>query len=304
MLGTLVDEADLEALVEERHHLQALEHRLGAELGLLEHGGIGPERDRRAGASARRLAGDFELALRLAALRELEAVALLVAVDLEHEPARQRVHDRDAHAVEAARDLVAGAAELAAGMQHREDHLRRALALVRPRGVRIDRDAPPVVDDAAAAVGQQRDVDAGAVARHRLVDGVVDDLPDEVVKAARTRRPDVHAGALPDRFEALEHSDVAGVVRGHRLRQGRVPFSGWNAKEIPEKTAGQRPESRCRQCTRGVSRFRCSRACFAARSAALLTPVFALVAGRSRRARRAPRSKPPEARRRPPRAAR
>ena len=86
MLGTLVDEADLEALVEERHHLEPLEHRLRAELGLFEHGGIGPERDRRARASARRLAGDFELALRLAAVRELDAVALAVAVDLDDQP--------------------------------------------------------------------------------------------------------------------------------------------------------------------------------------------------------------------------
>ena len=65
------------------------------------------------------------------------------------------------------------------------DDLGRRLALV--LGVRVDGDAAPVVGDAAAAVGEQRDVDAGAVARHRLVDGVVDDLVDEVVQARSGR---------------------------------------------------------------------------------------------------------------------
>ena len=50
------------------------------------------------------------------------------------------------------------------------------------------------------------------VAGQRLVDGVVDDLPDQVVQAALAGRADVHAGALADRLEALEHRDRAGVV--------------------------------------------------------------------------------------------
>ena len=77
VISALVDEADLETAVQERHHLQALEHRLRSEVGLFEDGGIGPERHRRASAAARCLAGDLELALRLATLRELEPVVLL-----------------------------------------------------------------------------------------------------------------------------------------------------------------------------------------------------------------------------------
>ena len=90
MLGALVDEDDLEAPVEERHRLQALEHGAGDELGALgdEDRGVGPERDRGAGraAAGRRRADDLELALRLAALGVLLAVAVAVAVDLEDEP--------------------------------------------------------------------------------------------------------------------------------------------------------------------------------------------------------------------------
>ena len=75
-----------------------------------------------------------------------------------------------------------------------------------------DRDAPAVVAHPAAAVGQQGDVDPGAVAGHGLVDGVVDDLPHQVVQAGRPGRPDVHPGALPDRLQALEDGDVTRAV--------------------------------------------------------------------------------------------
>ncbi len=58
----LVDEADLEALVQEGHHLQTFDHRLCAELDLLEDGGIGPEGDGGAGTAARCRSGHLELA--------------------------------------------------------------------------------------------------------------------------------------------------------------------------------------------------------------------------------------------------
>jgi hypothetical protein len=42
----------------------------------------------------------------------------------------------------------------------------------------------------------------------RLVDGVVDDLVDQMMEASRTRRTDVHTRAQADRLEAFEHGDV------------------------------------------------------------------------------------------------
>ena len=50
------------------------------------------------------------------------------------------------------------------------------------------------------------------VAGQRLVDGVVDDLPHQVVQAALAGGADVHAGALADRLEPLEDLDRGGVV--------------------------------------------------------------------------------------------
>ena len=62
--------------------------------------------------------------------------------------------------------------------------------------------------------GWMHHLDRVVVARQRLVDGVVDDLVDEVVEAARAGRADVHPGPQPDRLEALEDRDVlCGVGR-------------------------------------------------------------------------------------------
>ena len=176
--------------------------------------GIGPERDRGAGLAAPpgRVADDQHLALRDAALGVVLAVVLAVAVDLDDEALGQRVDDRHTHAVEPAGDLVAVAAELAAGVQHGEHDLGRALALVLACRERVDRDAATVVVDLAAAVGEQRDADARAVAGHRLVDRVVDDLPDQVVQPREPGRADVHARPFADRIEALQDLDGVGVV--------------------------------------------------------------------------------------------
>ena len=59
------------------------------------------------------------------------------------------------------------------------------------------------------------DVDVGGEAVHRLVHGVVDDLPDEMVQAGGADAADVHAGPLADRLEPLENGDVFCGVVGH-----------------------------------------------------------------------------------------
>ena len=71
----------------------------------------------------------------------------------------------------------------------------------------------PLSTDPDAAVGQQGDVDLGAVPGHGLVDRVVHDLPDQVVQAGRAGRPDVHPRPLSNWVEPLENSDVLGLVR-------------------------------------------------------------------------------------------
>ena len=156
----------------------------------------------------------------LAAVYELENVVGTLTVDLEHETARQGVHHRDAHPVETTRHLVTVPAELPTCVKRGEHQLGGRA--VRVLLVRADRDPATVVRDAASAVGQQRHVDSSGAALHRLVDRVVDDLPDEVVKPARSGGTDVHPGPLLDRLEACQDSDVARVVRRHRRPISRI----------------------------------------------------------------------------------
>jgi hypothetical protein len=111
--------------------------------------------------------------------------------------------------VQAAGHLVTALAELPAGVQHGQDQGHRRDLLGR---VLLDRDAAGIVGHLDAAVGHDPDVDRVAEAGHRLVDRVVHDLGDQVVQAALTGRPDVHARPLPNRLEALQHGDRLGVV--------------------------------------------------------------------------------------------
>ena len=149
-----------------------------------------------------------EVAHRLAALVAL-GVDLAVALDLELEPLGERVHDRDADAVEAARDLVALLVELPAGVEARQHHLGRGPLLGR---VHVHRDAAAVVHHRDRAVVVDGDDGSAAEAGERLVDRVVDDLVDQVVQAVGTGGPDVHRRPLPDRLEAFEHLDGTRVV--------------------------------------------------------------------------------------------
>jgi hypothetical protein len=85
-------------------------------------------------------------------------------------------------------------------VQDRHHQLDGGLLLHR---VHVDRDAAAVVEHAHAAVVLQPHVDPGGEARHRLVDRVVHDLPDQVVQATLTGGSDVHAGPLADGLETL-----------------------------------------------------------------------------------------------------
>src|SRR4029079_18278079 len=102
------------------------------------------------------------------------------AVDVHVEARGQRVDHRGADTVQAAGRDVGRAAELAARVQLGEDDLDPGEAGLR---LLVDRDAATVVVDLRGTVGVQRDLDQVTSARERLVDAVVDDLPQAVHQA-------------------------------------------------------------------------------------------------------------------------
>jgi hypothetical protein len=135
----------------------------------------------------------------------VHAVALVVlAPDGDLEALRQRIGDRHADAVQAARERVGAArtlVELAARVQAGEHDFDGRDAFFR---VDADRDAAAVVFDRDRAVGVHRHGDVLAVAAQRLVGGVVDHFLDDV---QRVFGAGVHARTLLDGFQSLEDPD-------------------------------------------------------------------------------------------------
>ena len=105
---------------------------------------------------------------------------MAVLRNFNFEPLGQSVDDGRADAVQTAGDLVAVAAEL--------------------------------ILDADNIAREYLNIDIRAEARESFVYGVVDYLIHKVVQAARTRRADVHTGALADRLKSLKNLNLARVV--------------------------------------------------------------------------------------------
>ncbi len=200
----LVAQDDPQAAREKRGLAEPLRERRGRKLRLVEDLRVRQEGDRRARLLLARDADRLHLGRRLAS-SELLAVDLPVASDLGDEPFGQGIDDRDADAVEAAGHLVAVPAELSPGVKLRQDDCESREPLL---GDDVDRDARAGVAHGHRVVRMNGDVDPVVAPRESLVDGVVDDLVDEVVQAPGPGRSDVHPGPQPNGLEALENGDV------------------------------------------------------------------------------------------------
>ena len=170
-------------------------------------------------------------------------VELAVAPHLDPAPLGERVDDRGADAVQAAGDLVAAAAELAAGVEDGHDHLQRRLVhasaclstgMPRPLSVTVTTPSAPMRDD-----------DRVAVAAQRLVDRVVDDLAHQVVQAALIGAADVHAGAAAHGLQPLQHLDGARRRRlGSWFSWSLPPVSTPSGSTLSTDTFGAMSASR------------------------------------------------------------
>ena len=104
--------------------------------------------------------------------------------------------------MQTARHFVRTLIELAAGVQHRHGDFETwfLLCLVEVHG-----NASPVVHYSNRVIRVDRQVDLAAVAGQRFVNGIVDNLVDQMMKAARGSRTDIHTRTLPYRLESLEN---------------------------------------------------------------------------------------------------
>jgi hypothetical protein len=95
------------------------------------------------------------------------------------------------------------------------------------------------------------DVDVVGAARQGLVDGVVDDLVDEVMEPAGARRADVHARTQPNGLETLEDSNVFCGVScfSQRKKPCILPLLGpRSVYQIGRRFYGARQASGSRSC--------------------------------------------------------
>ena len=155
--GAFVSQDDVQTAGQKRRLAEPLLQGVRRELDLLEDLRVREERDRGARIALLGLADDLDVGVRHTA-REFLTVDLPVTAHLGDQPLRERVHDRDADAVETARDLVRGvlASELSSGVQLREDHGQRGRALVLHH---VDRDARAVVADGHRIVSMESHFD-------------------------------------------------------------------------------------------------------------------------------------------------
>ena len=205
----LVFEGHLHAAVQVAGDLEPFADDRRVEFDLWKNLRVGLEED--GGARAPRRTDLLQGARRLS-LPEGHLVLKPVALDGGDELTRQRVDHARADPVEAAGRLVVAGLELAARVEHREDHLEGALLRL---GMGVDRYAAAVVFDGdRRAVLVEGHANVRRVAIHGLVDGVVERFPDQVMEARAADAADVHAWALANRLEAFEHGNVLGGIGG------------------------------------------------------------------------------------------
>ena len=197
--GSCVADGDAQAGVQERLLPHTGVQRLVVVLQRVEHLRVGLEGH--GGAGVVGVADDLHLLGDVPA-GELHFVNFPVLVYLHRQPLAQGVDHAGAHAVQTAGDLVAAAAELAAGVQHGEHHLQRGTSRLR---LHVHGDAAAVVGDGDGVAGVDGHGDIRAVPGQRLVDGVVHDLIDQMVQSAGAGGADIHTGALAHRLQALQH---------------------------------------------------------------------------------------------------
>ena len=212
-----VRKGDADALVEVGKLLQAARDGLGLETDVLEDLIIREETDQ--GALFPRVADDLQRADRLAGRDFLcggivfggksHAVVRPVEEHIHGEPLAQRVDDAGTHTVETAGIVVVFAVELAAGVQDGKDDFDTGNMHGR---MLIHRHAAAVVPHRSGSVLMQGDGYLIGEAVGRLVDGVVHNLPQQVMQAAGGRGSDVHAGTHADGFQAFQHLNIPGVI--------------------------------------------------------------------------------------------
>ena len=137
------------------------------------------------------------------------AVDLAIPPHLRHQPFGQGVHHRQAHPVEAAGYLIAATAELSAGVEHRKGDLQGAFAHL---FMVAHGNTPAIVPDRNGIIRPDVHLHMGAIPGQGFVDGVIHQLPYQMVQASCVGGADIHAGPPFDRLQPFQHLNFRSIV--------------------------------------------------------------------------------------------
>src|SRR5450755_270642 len=137
-------------------------------------------------------------------LREL----LTVLPDGQFQLLGECVDDRRADAVQAASGLISSLGKLAARMWNRQNHrCRREVVALVEHGIK--RHATALVAHRYPALAINAHPDIFSETCHRLIDRVIQRLPDQMHQARSRRRTDVHSRTMADRSNSFQNLNIS-----------------------------------------------------------------------------------------------
>ena len=118
------------------------------------------------------------------------------------------IYHGNAYAMKAAGNLVAITAELAPGMEHRQNNLHGRLAGF----MQVNRNAAAIIGNGDAVVLMNHHVDIRAVACQRLIYGIVHYLINKMMQSTLRCAANIHARTLPDCLQPFQNLNLLGTV--------------------------------------------------------------------------------------------
>ena len=203
LVGAHVTERDTDAGVKESQLTHASCHDVPLVVSGGEDGGVRPEL-----LACTALCG---LAYNLYGIERLALLVFLlidlaVAEHLRLHVSGERIYAAHAHTVQTTADFVRALVELASGVEDGHYHFKCRLVQLL---MLVYGDASSVILNGYRLVLVDGHFDVRAIARHRLVDGVVNGLVDEVVETLFADVSDIHRRALAHCLKSFEDLDVA-----------------------------------------------------------------------------------------------
>ncbi len=202
----LVFERYLQARIQVRHFSDSLDERIVLKLSVAEHLLVRHKSYLRTALC--RIADLLNAALRDSP-DTLEMIMLSVAIDVRLEPLAQGVDHADADPVQPAGHFIAVLVELATRVQRTEHDLEGAFLRLL---VLLDGYSTPVILDHTASVGVNLNRHLVAVAGHRLINRVIQDLVNKMVQPAYAAVADVHIRPFANGLEPTQYLYSARIV--------------------------------------------------------------------------------------------